>query len=115
VADRAHNGSSIPTLPDYIESEDGEYFVVRAESAEQAVKRGCLWEGRPADDHGYDPVLVELIPVAGVPGCEVWWGEDLSLARELAEDAAIDDPDSWSGEVTLLGSPVPYWRLRDGC
>lgn len=107
--------SSIPMPPDYIESDDGEYFAVRADSAEQAIERGCLWEGRPADDHGYEPVPVELFPVAGVPGCDVWWGEDLSHARELASEAHLDEPESCSGEITVLGDPVPYWRLRDGC
>jgi hypothetical protein len=93
---------SIPIPPPIVTDIDGEYVALLAGSAAEAVeiaKRECGYE--PDQLH---PVEVKLTPVGGTSDFDVFWSEDVALTRE-----------QYGSAVAVLGDPVDYWRVRDGC
>lgn len=101
-------GAGRPTPPPQVESYDGEYLAVLASSAADAVEKARAEFGLEAD--GLEPVEVDLTPIGGVPGCDEFWTENVAVLAH----GVFGDPD-FDGELKILGAPVSYWRLRDGC
>lgn len=99
-----------PEPPTLIEGADGEYLAVLADDRLQAVEKVRAEYGYEADQ--VEPVRVKLTPLAGHPNGDVWWVESVTAAELEAADMEHDDGSEV--ELTVLGSPVDYWRLRDG-